>query len=304
MGFGDWGEWHTMWSHYPWPSREKKREVLIKAINAYLEVFATNRPDQEPVRNLVIAQVYDDDCGGDVSLDEALHRQALDIAAAKGLAFTRNGFIDGLSGWPNDLMDRYWRDHQLIGEGNWSYEQVKRDKTHGTMAEHVDAFIRFHSTYAHQYMHADSYKQAMAEDRVQFERGLQSGGIGYRFVLTSASWESTRGPGQTLTLRQEWVNRNNSWCVYLYRLKLFLMDSDNHEVWSGEDQVFDPRSWLIGSTYTVSSKFQLSKDLKTGIYGLRVALVDKSGTPKVRLGIAGSDDALRYPLGSVIVSQP
>jgi hypothetical protein len=57
-------------------------------------------------------------------LDEALHRQALDIAVAKGFAFTRNGFIDGLIGWPNDLMDRYWRDHQLIGEGNWSYEQV------------------------------------------------------------------------------------------------------------------------------------------------------------------------------------
>lgn len=75
MGFGDWGEWHTMWSHYPWPSREKKREVLIKTINAYLDVFAPNQKDKEPVRNLVIAQVYDDDCGGDTPLDEALHRQ-------------------------------------------------------------------------------------------------------------------------------------------------------------------------------------------------------------------------------------
>ena len=34
MGFGDWGEWHTMWSHYRWPSREKRREVLGKAIGA------------------------------------------------------------------------------------------------------------------------------------------------------------------------------------------------------------------------------------------------------------------------------
>ena len=53
-------------------------------------------------------------------------------------ALTRNGFIDGLSGWPNDLMARYWKNNQLIAEANWSYEQVKRDKTHGTMAEHVD----------------------------------------------------------------------------------------------------------------------------------------------------------------------
>jgi hypothetical protein len=303
MGFGDWGEWHTMWSHYPWPSREKKREVLGKAIDAYLDVFAPNRAENEPVRNLAIAHVYDDDCGGDLPLADAMHRQALDIAAARGFAFARNGFIDGLGGWPNDLMNKYWPDHQLIGEGDWSYEQMKKDKTHGSMAEHVDTFAKFHSTYAHLYMHAASYKQAMAEDRGEHERALKAGGIGYRFVLTSASWETSRRPGETLTLRQEWVNRNASWCVYPYRLKLYLLNQDKVVVWSGVDKAFDPRSWLKGNNYSVESAFLLPENLQSGNYDLRVALVDTAEKPQLRLGINGDDGLLRYPLGNVEVGR-
>jgi len=297
MGFGDWGEWHTMWSHYPWPSRQKKREVLRKAIGAYLEVFAPNQPASEPVRNLAIAHVYDDDCGGDTPLDEAIKRQALDLALAKGFALTRNGFIDGLSGWPNDLMNQYWSDHQLIGEGNWSYEQVKKDKTHGSLVEHIDAFVRSHSAYAHLYLHSASYRQAMSEDRGEFQRALRPKGIGYRFVITSAAWESTRHPGETLTLRQEWVNRNASWCVYPYRLRLFLMNSGGAVAWSEVDQKFDPRSWLAGTAHTVESAFRLPAVLTPGDYDLRVALMDEAGKPQVRLGIEGADSALRYKLG-------
>ena len=181
-------------------------------------------------------------------------------------------------------------------------EQVKKDKTHGSMSEHVDAFAKFHSTYAHLYMHADSYKQAMAEDRGEHERALKTGGIGYRFVLTLASWEPTRQPGQTLTLQQEWVNRNSSWCVYPYRLKLFLVGADGHEAWSGVDREFDPRSWVRGSTYPVSSQFRLAESLKPGNYDLQIALVDASGIPSVRLGNAGGDALKRYRLGSVTIA--
>jgi hypothetical protein len=80
MGFGDWGERHTMWSHYPWPSREKKRAVLSRALETYLEVFAGDRRPTRPVPQLSIAHVYDDDCDGATPLQEAIHRQALDAA--------------------------------------------------------------------------------------------------------------------------------------------------------------------------------------------------------------------------------
>jgi hypothetical protein len=106
MGFGDWGEWHTMWSHYPWPGRAKKRAVLTRVIETYADIFAPDRAPDRTLWNLSIAQVYDDDCGGETPLDEALRRQALDLAMARGLAFSRHGFIDGFGGWPDALIAR------------------------------------------------------------------------------------------------------------------------------------------------------------------------------------------------------
>ena len=178
---------------------------------------------------------------------------------------------------------------------------MKKDKTHGSVAEHADAFCKFHSTYAHLYMHSASYRQAMAEDRVEHERALKPGGIGYRFVLNSATWESSRSPEQTLSLRQEWENRNCSWCLHPYRLKLYLVDPPGQDAWMAVDTAFDPRSWIRGATYPVVSEFQLPHDLPMGTYHLRIALVDESGTPCVRLGIAGADGQRRYSLGELRV---
>ena len=174
MGYGDWGEWHVMWSHYKFPSREAKRAVLIKVINTYTDIFTPNQLGKRPLRELAMAHVYDDDCGGDTPLKEAMWRQALDVGVGYGVALTRNGYVDGLSGWPQDLMAKYWKTNPLIAEGNWSYDQVKDDKTHGTMKVHVDRFIQIHNMYAHIYMHANNYKRALAEDRKELERGAET----------------------------------------------------------------------------------------------------------------------------------
>ena len=299
MGFGDWGEWHTMWSHYPWPDAETKREVLSRVIQVYLDVLASGPRPARPVHGLSIAQVYDDDCGGETPVDEAVRRQALDVAIGHGLALSRHGFIDGLSGWPNDVMARYWRTNPLIAEANWTYEQVKNEKSHGTMQEHVDSFALWHSTYAHMYLDAGGYRRAMTEDRDRLERALGPGGIGYRYVLAAASWEAAREPGETLRVRQEWVNRNCSWCVYPYRLAVYLVESGGVVVWNAADEAFDPRSWVNGQTYQVASDFVLPGALAPGVYELRIGLVDRAGTPAVRLAIEGEDGSLRYRLGTV-----
>jgi hypothetical protein len=39
MGYGQWGEWHTMWSHYPWPNKDMKHAVLARIVNLYADVF-------------------------------------------------------------------------------------------------------------------------------------------------------------------------------------------------------------------------------------------------------------------------
>ena len=72
-------------------------------------------------------------------------------------------------------------------------------------------------------------------------------------------------------------------------------------MWSKVNPTFDPRAWLPGSTYSIASAFQLSKDFKPGSYELRMALVDESEIPKVRLGNEGVDAQLRYRLGEVVI---
>ena len=303
MGYGDWGEWHTMWSHYPWPDRKTKREVLLKIIRTYLDLFAPGAEEKAALPHLGVAHVYDEDCGGDTDLDEALKRQALDFAIGKGFTMSRNGYIDGLSGWPQNLIQRYWSTNPMIAEGNWTYDQIKDHKTHGSMTEHVDAFIKWHSTYAHLYMHAASYKRSLREDKVELERALRPGGIGYRFVPLSVTWEDRLTPGETMTLKQKWVNRNVSWCPKPYRLKLYLTNAEGLTVFSGTDQEFDPRSWVAGKVYDRTSSFRLAKELPAGEYTMRIALVDELGEPCVRLGVEGCDAHLRYALGKVHISK-
>lgn len=298
MGFGDWGEWHVMWSHYKWPSREKKRAVLSRIIETYADIFA---PDATNAPQLSIAQVYDDNCGGDTPLKDAVWRQALDVAQKRGFSFSRHGFIDGLGGWPNDFMDTYWQTNPMLAEANWSYDQIKDDQTHGTMREHVDAYANWHSIWAHQYLHAASYRRAMQLDRAELERALQPGGIGYRFVPLSLSWTAACVAGDSLTLEQSWVNRNASWCVHPFRLMLFLLAPDGREVFSAIDTAFDPRPWVRDRTYDVVSKFPLSETLQPGKYRVALALVDSPGRPRVRLGIQGADAELRYAVGEIVI---
>ncbi len=86
-------------------------------------------------------------------------------------------------------------------------------------------------------------------------------------------------------------------------MRLFLTDDAGRTVSSGIDTTFDPRAWLAGTTYHVASAFPLPANLRPGTYGLRIALVDALGTPRVLLAVDGGDASLRYPLGQVRIAR-
>jgi len=133
MGYGQWGEWHTLWSHYPWPSVELKHSVLSRIINVYREVFSATP--------LAIAYCFDHDTPEVKSLEEFLYRQALDQAVAGKFIMTRHGFIDGLQKWDKSLMERYREQLPFLAEGDWSYSDVKDHGTHGTPDENLDIML-------------------------------------------------------------------------------------------------------------------------------------------------------------------
>jgi len=294
MGYGQWGEWHTMESVYPWPNRDVKNNVLSKIVNMYADIFRVKQP--------CISYVHDSDGRQVTSLEDHMYRQALDVAVSKGFALARHGFIDGLTRWDWKMAQKYWRELPMWAEANWSYTDTKNQRTHGTLQEYLDIYTAFHSNYAHYYMDADSYRRAMAEDRAYFEKGLQSGGLGYRLVMTSASWPDEVVAGHLFLIKQSWVNRN---CGRLYvrqPLKLYLTDMEGNEKFSEVDRAFDQTDWIAGETYPVISVFHLRKDLAPGTYDVRIAMVDETGNPRINLAIAGADAQKRYRLGTLRIA--
>jgi hypothetical protein len=293
MGYGQWGEWHSMWSKYPWPNRDAKHNVLTKIVNMYADIFRVNLP--------IISYCFDSDDKEVTSMEDFMYRQALDTATVKGFALARHGFIDGLRLWDRKVMQKYWRTLPMWAESNWAYTDVKDHRAHGTLNEYLDVYREFHSNWAHYYMDAESYKRAMKEDRSHFERGLQSGGIGYRFALKSASWSEEVPVGHLFVMKQEWVNRSAGRLYLRHPLKLYLTDSEGNEKCSEVDRGFDQTQWVEGETYPVLSVFHLPKNLAPGMYDVRIAMADRTGSPRINLAIQGGDSAKRYRLGTVRV---
>jgi hypothetical protein len=291
MGYGQWGEWHTMWSHYPWPDKHAKHAVLAKIVTMYAEVFK--------VQPVMISYCFDDDRQQVASLDDFFYRQALDVAMSRKFALARHGFIDGLLLWDRLTMEKYWRSSVLMAEGDWSYLDVKNHGTHGTLAENIEVMAEWHSNYAHFYMDAEGYRRAIHEDRAAFEKGLQKGGIGYRLVPLSLCWPEELRAGELLLVRSKWANRNQGRLYIRHPLRLYLTDSNGAEKFSAEDPSFDATGWIQGEEYPVTSIIGVPGKLAPGAYDLRIALTGPRGKPAIQLPIEGRDPQGRYRLGSI-----
>jgi hypothetical protein len=302
MGYGQWGEWHTMWSRYAWPSKQVKHDTLARIVNTYGDTFKHvdlaisycfdtfnfdgHSPAGEAWGSFHDRVAHDDP-------EDFKYRQALDVALECGFLLGRHGFIDGL--WYTDrvIMEAEWRRTALYAEANWSYLDVKNHGTHGTVDENVDVMLEWHSNYGHFYTDAAGYQRAMDEDAESFARGLKSGGLGYRLVLTEAAFPDQVRPGQLLLLKQRWANRNVGRCYKRHPLGLFLLDQAGREVYSEMDKSFDQTSWVRGQSYELTSIFHLPAGLPEGVYDLRIAMTDWEGNPALRLAITG-DDANGY----------
>lgn len=124
--------------------------------------------------------------------------------------------------------------------------------------------------------------------------------MGYRFVLTHAAFSPRVAPGGRFVLRHSWENRAMGRCFVRYPLALFFMRGDD-VVWRIAAPGFDQRYMVSGETYDFTSDVVLPETLEPGEYELRVAMVDETGAPALRLAIAGDDGQQRYPLGKVVV---
>ncbi len=291
MGYGQWGEWHTFMSNYPWPNKEKKHQVLVGIIKEYMDIFSSTK--------LAISYGIDTDFKQVNSLEDCLYRKGTNIAIANDFCLTRHGFIDCLEKWDTKIMENHWKNCPLLAEDNWSYSDIKNHGTHGTFDQNLDVMLEWHSIYGHFYTDAESYKRTMKEDKATIERGLLAGGFGYRYVLVSASWDKELTAGRMLVFKQSWINRNAGWCVKQFPLKIYLTDKDGNEKFSAIDIAIDISKLYKGEYYSKSTMAGLPNKLAAGEYDLRIALVDETGNPAVKLAIEGIDKQKRYKLGTI-----
>ncbi len=296
MGYGHWADFATWYSKYQFPSLEFKHNLLAKIMGIYINTF----------KNIQLIEMASGDWNkaDDQTLQDRLYNKALDVAVAHHFGLIWTGFIDGLTYWDRDLKGKYWHTNPIVAEGNWDYWVMKKDLVHGTPDENLDLALDWHSNFAHFYFDAVAYKQVMQEDKAFIDRGLRSGGLGYRLVPTSLGWPDAVPAGNLLVFRQTWVNRNVGRLYVQHRLKLYLTDVDGNEKFSEVDTSFDPTNWVNGQEYSLISVFHLKNDLPPGTYDVRIGLVNEEGKTHINLPIDGGDRDGRYRVGTIRVLAP
>ncbi len=148
---------------YAAPSYEKTYlPVLRKFLTAFAERY--DKPDTPFIFLQVMGYGHWADWDGNQmrSLEEHMYTKALDVAASNGFGLIWTGFIDGLRGWDGALMKKYWPQNPIIAEGNWNYDDMADQRTHGTLDENLDLMRHWHSNFAHFYLVVETYRRAMS----------------------------------------------------------------------------------------------------------------------------------------------
>jgi len=297
--YGPWGEWWVGHGEYEWPSDEAAHEACVKMQNIYKDLFGTKCQLSCRGDNLKTPPPPD--------YETWKYKDAMDEAAANGWVLgvhsclwpgTRSGHYQGRL-----LLQDYWPSNVHYGESNWSYASMVRGE-HGGLKNNLDGALRLHYNWLHQYMKAEDYRQH--PNTAYFDRGLKKGGFGYRFVLTKVEYPERLAAGSTFTLKQSWVNRNTGRAWRKYPLAVYLTNPSSGQVVVGPlvDEDFDQTMFIAGETYQVSSQFTLPPDAPDDTYDLRIAMVDRSGVPRIRLAIEGGDAEKRYKIGLVRIKAP
>lgn len=292
VGYGEWVDFGAWFLKYPWPDREIKHVFFSRLVNLFANTF----------KHIQLMMTYMGDWGEkpNGSLQKFLESEAVEVAISKDAGLIDTGFIVARSSksWTRRVVDQYWRTLPFLGEG-WGYDEIKDVGTYGTIEENVKIVLQYHTNFYHFYSFAQSYRRMMRDDRATMEKGLRSGGLGYRLVLTSASWPKEVPAGHLLLIDQEWRNRNVGRLYVHHPLKVCLMDSQGKERFSGLDWDIDVTSFVKGESCSRTSVIQLPEDLTPGDYDLRIALADGTAKPRIRLAIQGADSEMRYKLGTI-----
>lgn len=304
LGYGTWGEWH---SGHDFANLAQRESTLQDIINRWYTAW-------QEKKTLAISCSYEwrtdmvPNCSNPTSYSDYKAWSAFDYALTKPkLTFMRNGIAGAMKTYDSRFLTDFFnsgRKLPVVLEFFAGYTGYRDNAIPGyTPDTAMNEAMSFHPNYLTMMgWDADSGAPQFYSERPDLiDKGNQN--LGYRFVMSQASYPQDIPAGGSFTVNQTWLNRAVGRCFNKYPLKVSLTDSNGNEVWSGVDNNFDQTSFMKGGTYNISSSFALDGTVPSGNYDLRIAMVDGSGNPKINLAIAGKDTQGRYKIGTVRVTQ-
>ncbi len=135
--------------------------------------------------------------------------------------------------------------------------------------------------------------------------------VGYRYQLTQAVYDSSVAAGEFLSLSMAWQNVGTSPAYpsmgYDFDLHIYLLDADGNMITQQQSETniawWMPADPLPGEApvNAVGEMLRVPSGLESGVYELRVAIVNVNSNQNINLAIEGADENGRYLIGEVTV---
>ncbi len=279
---GHWGEWHT-WDQsgdkIPFPTRKVTDQYVLP----YVESF----PDKPLLarRPLAIAKKYgfglfNDAFGNKESTVEEFYK------------WYTKGYVSWLTKEQEPSMLNFWVNAPSGGE----FADGDRYFTDSSIKETIRQARLTHLSWIGPRGPAEEKRGGPLQ--MNIDRFLAT--IGYRYVISEASYASGISPGESLTVDLRVLNRGIAPFYFEWPFQLSLINEEGVTV-SRYTTKIDIRKWLPG-TAEEQADYPIPKGIAPGDYTLAAAIVDPdTGRPGVQFAMDNRRADGRYPLGTLTI---
>lgn len=211
--------------------------------------------------------------------------------------FINYGYNDYLTGENHPAMPDYWKTAPSGGEiSSYPGNEYLQDST---VAASIQMLKDSHTSWLGPC--SPGFQPTGTSLQNNFDQMLTT--MGYRYVVSSVSHESSINAGSDLNITMDWANKGVAPFYYNWPLELSLADAAGNIV-SKVTSSKDIRTWLPGNI-SITESINIPSSLPAGNYTLCVGIIDPdTGLPGIDLAISGRRADGRYSLSQVTVEQP
>jgi hypothetical protein len=300
-GWGNWGEWH---SGFTYPTMENRINALADIIDAYVDAF------KETGKLLVLSAAWDPHHMPYDAYEDYISFSAFDYLWRLDNTTFRRDSGGNLMNYPTDerLMSDAFRSGKrvpLLGEYSSGVEHAYNATFGFDLLGGIDDILfKMRPNYSTVLGWVNSNVARVVNDgnSILWERGNEK--LGYRLAVDEARFPKQAKQDSDMDIMLSFSNSAVGRFWYEHPLRISLLDGDNNEVHAVTDTSFDARTFVLGETTRHHVSYSVPDTLPDGSYTVAVSIVDETGMPSIRMGMAGEiGDSMMYALGTVGIGQ-